>query len=63
MCWVAETQPDIFQGIMSGKIDPPLDEQVALLKEYYQCDQIKGKVSARRFKALCEIDVRDFQSR
>jgi hypothetical protein len=61
MCWVASTQLELFQGIMSGKIDPPLEDQVALLKEYYKCDQIKGKVSARRFKALCEINVRDFQ--
>jgi hypothetical protein len=61
MCWIVETQAEIFQGIMSGKIDPALNEQVALLKEYYECDKIKGKVSARRFKALCEIDVKDFQ--
>jgi len=61
MCWVASTQLELFQGIMSGKIDPPLEEQVALLKEYYKCDEIKGKVSARRFKALCEIDIRSFR--
>jgi len=61
MCWIVETQAEIFQGIMGGKIDPPLDEQVELLREYYECDKIKGKVSARRFRALCEIDVKDFQ--
>jgi hypothetical protein len=61
MCWIVETQLELFQGIMSGKIDPPLDDQVALLKEYYECDKIKGKVSARRYRALCEIDVADFK--
>jgi hypothetical protein len=61
MCWIAATQLELFQGIMSGQIDPPLEEQVALLREYYECDAIKGKVSAKRFKALCQIDVREFQ--
>ena len=60
MCWIAATQLEVFQGIMSGQIDPPLEEQIALLQEYYQCDRIKGKVSARRFKAMCGTDVRDF---
>ena len=55
MCWVAQTQLEIFQGIMSGAINPPVAEQVALLKEYYGCDAIKGKVSTARFKALCEF--------
>ena len=55
MCWVAQTQLEIFQGIMSGAINPPVAEQVALLREYYGCDAIKGKVSAARFKALCEF--------
>jgi hypothetical protein len=61
MCWIAETQLELFQGIMGGLIDPPIADQVALLKEYYECDRIKGKVSAKRFKALCQIDVRGFQ--
>jgi hypothetical protein len=61
MCWVAETQRELFQGIMGGVIDPPLKDQVALLKEYYECDRIKGKVSAKRFKAMCEIDLREFR--
>jgi hypothetical protein len=61
MCWVANTQLKIFLGIMSGAIDPLLEEQVALLREYYECDRVKGKVSARRFKALCEIDVGQFR--
>jgi hypothetical protein len=55
MCWVAQTQLEIFQGIMSGAINPSIAEQVALLREYYGCDAIKGKVSAARFKALCEF--------
>jgi len=55
MCWVAQTQLEIFQGIMSGAINPPVAEQVALLREYYGCDAIKGKVSTARFKALCEF--------
>ena len=55
MCWVAETQLQIFQGIMSGMINPPVSEQIALLKEYYGCEAIKGKVSASRFKILCEV--------
>ena len=55
MCWVAQTQLQIFQGIMSGAINPPVPEQVALLREYYGCDAIKGKVSPARFKALCEF--------
>jgi len=58
MCWVAQTQADLFQGIMGGKIAPPIAEQVALLREYYECSTIKAKVSAARFKALCEYDTR-----
>jgi len=58
MCWVAQTQLEIFQGIMSGAINPPVSEQVALLREYYGCDAIKGKVSTARFKALCEFPTR-----
>lgn len=61
MCWVAETQLELFQGIMGGKIDPPIREQIALLREYYECDRIKGKVSARRFRAMCQIDAGDFR--
>jgi len=61
MCWIVETQAELFQGIMGGTIDPPLEEQVALLKEYYQCGKIKGTVSARRFKAFCEIEAIDFR--
>jgi hypothetical protein len=57
MCWIVQTQADIFQGIMGGTIDVPMAEQVALLKEYYQCAAIKSKVSAARFKALCEFDT------
>jgi hypothetical protein len=60
-CWIAETQLDLFQGLMGGLIDVPLKDQVALLNEYYECDKIKGKVSAKRFKALCQIDVSQFQ--
>jgi len=55
MCWVVQTQADVFQGIMSGAINPPIADQVALLRKYYQCDAIKGKVSAALFKALCEF--------
>jgi hypothetical protein len=40
---------------MSAAINPPIPEQVALLREYYGCDAIKGKVSSARFKALCEF--------
>ena len=61
MCYVAETQLELFQGIMGGAIDPPIDEQLALLREYYDCARIKGKVSARRFRAMCEIDVKEFR--
>jgi hypothetical protein len=57
MCWVAQTQLQLFQGIMSGAINPPVSEQIALLKEYYACDAIKGKVSASRFKLLCEVSA------
>ena len=57
MCWVAQTQLEIFQGIMGGTINPPLSEQIALLKAYYGCDAIKGKVSASRFKILCEVSA------
>jgi hypothetical protein len=52
---VAQTQLEVFQGIMSGAINPPLSEQIVLLREYYRCDAIKGKVSAARFKALCDF--------
>jgi hypothetical protein len=57
MCWIVQTQADIFQGIMSGAINPPVADQVALLREYYECSKIKSKVSAARFKALCEYDT------
>lgn len=56
MCWIVRTQADLFQGIMSGTIDVPMRDQVALLREYYDCDAIKGKVSATRFQALCGFD-------
>lgn len=56
MCWIAETQADLFQGIMSGLIDPPIADRIALLREFYDCKRIKGKVSAKRFKALCEFE-------
>jgi len=55
MCWIVQTQADVFQGIMSGAINPPVADQIALLKEYYQCSAIKSKVSAARFKALCDF--------
>ena len=61
MCWIAQTQLDLFQGIMSGAIDVPVKDQIALLKEYYDCDKIKGKVSKKRFKAMCQINARDFE--
>jgi hypothetical protein len=61
MCWVANTQAEIFRGIMGGVIDPPLEDQVALLRDYYECDRIKGKVSARRFKAMCGVDLTEFR--
>jgi hypothetical protein len=61
MCWVAQTQLDLFQGIMGGSIDVPVKDQIALLKEYYDCDTIKDKVSAKRFKAMCQIKARDFE--
>ena len=61
MCWVAQTQLDLFQGIMGGLIDVPVKDQIALLKEYYDCDTIKGKVSAKRFKAMCQIKASDFE--
>jgi hypothetical protein len=53
MCWVAQTQPDVFQGIMSGAINAPIADQVTLLQEYYDCKGIKAKVSPARYKALC----------
>jgi hypothetical protein len=57
MCWIVQTQADIFQGIMGGTINVPIAEQVSLLREYYDCSRIKSKVSAARFKALCEFDT------
>jgi hypothetical protein len=50
------TQAQIFQGIMSGAINPPIADQVALLKEYYDCRGIKSKVSKARFNALCQFE-------
>ena len=58
MCWIVQTQAELFQGIMGGAINPPIADQVALLREYYQCDAIKGKVSAARYKALCSFNAR-----
>jgi hypothetical protein len=60
-CWIAQTQAPIFQGLLGGVIDLPIADQVAILKEYYECSRIKGKVSNARFKALCEIDVSEFK--
>jgi hypothetical protein len=60
-CWIAQTQAPIFQGLMGGVIDLPLADQVALLKEYYECSRIKSKVSKTRFKTLCGIDLTEFQ--
>jgi hypothetical protein len=57
MCWIVQTQADVFQGIMSGMINPPVAEQIALLQEYYDCRAIKSKVSRTRFKALCGFDT------
>jgi hypothetical protein len=57
MCWIVETQADLFEGIMSGLIDPPVADQSALLREFYDCAGIKGKVSAARFKAMCQFDT------
>jgi hypothetical protein len=57
MCWIVQTQADIFQGIMGGTINVPIADQVSLLQEYYDCGRIKSKVSAARFKALCEFDT------
>jgi hypothetical protein len=57
MCWIVQTQADIFQGIMGGTINVPTADQVSLLREYYDCKRIKSKVSAARFKALCEFDT------
>jgi hypothetical protein len=59
MCWIVQTQADIFQGLMSGMINPPIRDQVALLREYYDCSAIKSKVSQARYKALCEFDTAD----
>ena len=56
MCWVAETQADVFQGIMGGEINLSAADQASLLREYYECAAIKSKVSRARFKALCEFD-------
>ncbi len=55
MCWIVQTQAEIFQGIMSGAINPLLADQIALLEEYYQCSAIKWKVSVARFRALCNF--------
>jgi hypothetical protein len=56
MCWITQTQADLFQGIMGGVIAPPMAEQVELLREYYDCKTIKSKVSRARFKVLCGYD-------
>jgi hypothetical protein len=56
MCWIVQTQADLFQGIMSGMIDPPIADQIALLREFYDCKNLEGKVSAKRFKAMCAFD-------
>ena len=60
-CWIVQTQADLFQGLMGGVIDPPVDDQIALLKEYYDCKNIKGKIPEERYKAFCEIDPAEFQ--
>ena len=57
MCWVAQAQADIFQGIMSGAINLSIDDQIALLREYYDCRTIKSKVSAARYKTLCGFET------
>jgi len=57
MCWIVQTQAEVFQGIMSGAIHVPIADQVTLLQEYYDCRAIKSKVSRARYTALCEFDV------
>ena len=52
MCWVAQTQLEIFQGIMGGMINPSLSEQIALLKECYGAMRPREK-SARRDSRYC----------
>jgi hypothetical protein len=56
MSWVVLTQAQTFQGIMGGAINPSIADQVALLKEYYDCRGIKSKVGKARFKSLCEFE-------
>jgi hypothetical protein len=57
MCWVAQTQAEMFQGIMGGTINLSIGDQAALLREYYDCSAIKSKVSAARYKTLCEFET------
>jgi len=57
MCWVTQTQAEIFQGIMSGTINLAIRDQVAVLREYYDCPTIKSRVSSARYKTLCEFDA------
>ena len=52
MCWVAQTQLEVFQGIMGAMINPSLSEQIALLKEYYGAMRPREK-SARRDSRYC----------
>ncbi len=47
MCWVAQTQLEIFQGIMSGAINPPVSEQVALLREILRVRRHQGEGQRR----------------
>ena len=56
MCWIAETQSDLFQRLLDGRIDPPRADQIALLKEYYECDTLAAKVSKTLYNAFCQLE-------
>jgi hypothetical protein len=64
MCYVALTQQQLFQIIMGGILDIPVREQVALLKEFYNCRGLAGNIGRGRdqisqgaYDAYCEIDT------
>lgn len=57
LCWIAETQQEVFESIMSGAVNPPVADQVALIKEYYGCDTIESKISKTLYNAFCRIAV------
>ena len=62
-CYVALTQQNLFKAIMGGVIDLPIQDQISLLNEYYDCPTLQahlasgtGKLNQSAYNEYCNID-------